>query len=279
MKTTFALCRLLGVAATVVLVADPALAAADENRECAAAFEHTQRQQQEQKLISALESAERCARPTCPALLSTECSKWTSEVRAKLPSLVVRVRAEDGCPRTDARLEVTGAHRREDDGTLLLDPGVHDIIVTDPVSGKSKKETIPFAAGERRDIDVDFGATGVVCDGAPPSSSTGKSRRKLSTLTLALGAVGGGLILVGATLGTIGAVKRGDLDDECKPRCTSAQIDSVKPFFIAGDVFAAFGLLTLGTAVVTFFASDSTNAKPAAKASFFVGPDGVRGVF
>ena len=244
----------LGVVAPRAAVADTPVT--DETRECATAYELTQRQQQKSDLVEALTSAERCARPSCPALLKDECNRWVSELRPKVPTLVVRVRGADGCARTDAKLEVAGSTQKHPDlDALLVDPGVHEVKVTDPVSGQTKVQRINFAPGERRDIDVDFASEGKVCVASGVKTPIGR----VSTMTLALGGAGAGLVLAGVTAGLVGASKRADLDD-CRPGCSREQIDDVRPFFLVGDVLAGFGLLALGAAVVTFFVSDRTDA-------------------
>ena len=256
--------RAFGLVLAALSVVAPGTAVADtdvseETRKCATAYEMTQRKQQRGELVDALESAERCARASCPDLLESECAKWASDLRPKLPTLVVRVRGSDGCTRRDARLEVTGSTRKHRDlDALLVDPGIHDVTVTDPTSGETKVQTINFASGERRDIDVDFASEGKVC----PTSGVQTPIGRVSTLTLALGSAGAGLVIAGATMGLIGASKKGDLD-ACRPGCSRDEIDDVRTFFLAGDVLAGFGLLALGAAAATFFASDHKSAASA----------------
>ena len=84
-------------------------------------------------------------------------------------------------------------------------------------------------------------------------------RWAVPTVTLVLGSIGAGLVVAGATVGIVGASKRADLDD-CKPGCSREQIDGVRPFFLAGDVLAGFGILALGAAAVTYFAGDTKAA-------------------
>ena len=86
----------------------PSLAAADDLRDCGAAYEQTQRLQQKSDLIAALDAAEVCAKPVCPALLKDDCSKWATELKTKLPSLAIRVRGGDGCARPEAEISVDG---------------------------------------------------------------------------------------------------------------------------------------------------------------------------
>ncbi|MDF2697515.1 MAG: uncharacterized protein K0S65_5898 [Labilithrix sp.] len=244
----------------------------DETRECAVAYEQTQRQRQRSELVSALESAERCARSSCPALLRDECRQWAAELRPKLPTLVVRVRGADGCASPDATVEVDGNRRASESSGLLVDPGVHQIKVIEPTSGREKVQRINFASGERRDIDVDLAPSGAVC-----TTSSATRASKIPTVTLVLGSVGAGLVLAGATVGLIGASERSDLD-ACKPNCARDRIDGVRPYFLAGDVLAGFGILALGAAVVTWVAGES---KPAAsnRSLLVVGASGVGASF
>ncbi len=251
---------LLAIAIAIVAFGRPAFA--DERVECAKAYESAQRLQQKSQLVGAFEAAERCARPTCPALLRDECVEWTTSIRQKTPQLVARVKASDGCHRTDAKIDAAGPRRLEN-GVLYVDPGVHEITIVDPVSRRSKTETIDFAAGEKRDIDVDFATPGAQCEAATGSTPALLEKKPISTVTLVLGSVGAGLVLAGATFGVIGAVKRGDLDD-CKATggCEQDRIDGVRTFFIAGDILAGVGILALTAAAISYF------VQPAKPASF-----------
>jgi hypothetical protein len=253
---------------------------ADERVDCATAYEQTQRLQQKSELIAALDAADRCARPTCPALLRDDCVKWSAEIRPKLPELLVRVRAADGCEQQAARVEIGGASRKAPDAeAFLVDPGVHEVKVVDPVTKREKTQTINFAQGERRDIDIDFAAAGVTCAEKPAPRATRVPLERVPKVTLIVGSVGGGLVLVGATLGLVGVVKRSDLD-ECKPSCSTERIDDVRPFFVAGDVVAGCGVLALAAAVVTFFAADrSVVTSSTSRPRIVLGPTGVGASF
>lgn len=264
----------LGAALGAITLAHDAFA--DERVECAAAYEQTQRLQQKSELFSALEAAERCARPTCPALLKDECARWKTEIRTKIPEIVVRVRSIDGCTRTATKIESSGPTRKDTSSeAILLNPGSQTIKVTDPVGGKVQTTEINFAPGERRDIDVDFGAPDAVCGGRPKVAPPPPTQ---PNLPLILGATGGALVLGGAALGVVGAMKRQDLDS-CKPSCAPDRVDEVRPFFIAGDIVGGLGLLAIGAAVVTYFAFERTPPAQSNTRVIVLGPSGVGGVF
>jgi hypothetical protein len=269
-------CGLVSSLAITLLASAAVDARADERVECAAAYEQTQRLQQKSELIAAFDAAARCARPSCPALLKDDCSRWTTEIRSKIPELVVRVRSVDGCAHTATKIESSSAIRKDGASeSFLLNPGLHSIRVTDPTSGKTQSTEINVAQGERRDIDVDFGTPDAVCGGKPAKAVDAPPARQ-PQIALPIGAVGVGLVLVGASLGVVGALKRSDLES-CKPHCDSARVDAVRPWLVAGDIIGGVGLLTIGAAVVTYFAFEQHG--PATKAGLAFGPSGLSAVF
>ena len=264
----------LRIAAPLALLAAvfaPSVAHADELHECAAAFEQTQRLQQKNELMSALEAAERCAKPACPSLLTTECSKWAKEIKAKLPALVLHVRAADGCALPEAVVSVDGPTRKGDGTVLLLEAGQHTVSVTDPATHQEKTESINFANGERRDIDIEFGKPGAIC----PRPSEKTPFGKVPTVSLISASVGAGFLVLGTGLGIVGAVKRADLDS-CKPSCSQDQLDGVQPFLTAGDIFAVVGIVGLAVGAISYFVLKPKSVAPRAPegTGLFLAPSG-----
>ena len=256
----------------------PASAAADELHDCAAAYEQTQRLQQKNQSFAAIDAANQCAKPECPALLRDDCAKWATELAAKLPSLVLHVRGGDGCARPEAQVTIDGPFKRGEGTALLMDPGTHEITVVDPITNASRKQTLNVAAGEKRDIDVDFAPPGAVCPKHEQSTPIGK----VPTLSLVAGTVGAGFVLIGAGLGIGGAVKRSNLDD-CKPSCSDERVDAVRPFFIAGDVFAGVGVVALALGAISYFMLQPPTKKslPAGSTTtgWFLTPSGAGATF
>ena len=238
----------LGSGLALVTLIAPASAQADDLHECAAAYEQTQRLQQKNQSFAAIEAANQCAKPECPALLRDDCAKWAVELAAKLPSIVMHVRGGDGCVRPEAQVTPDGPFKKGEGAALLIDPGTHEITVVDPVTNASRKQMLNLMPGEKRDIDIDFAAPGAVCPKHEEATPIGK----VPTLSLIAGTVGAGFVLLGAGLGIAGAVKRGNLDD-CKPTCSDDRVDAVRPFFIAGDVFAGVGLVAVALGAISYF--------------------------
>jgi hypothetical protein len=245
--TRFDLVFLAGIVAATTTAT---FAHADERAECAHAYEQAQRLQQSGEMGKALAAAERCAQPSCPALLADECKPWMMKIREQLATVQVRASGFDGCPLRDATVEIDRVkHLPFTD--LLVDPGIHEVRVVDTATTRVVDKTINVAHGERREVDLGFADTGVVCGAAtrpeaPPATST------TPKVAIGLGIAGGGLLLTGVVLGIIGASKRSDLDD-CKPSCSSDRIDATRVFFVAGDVIGGVGILALGTAAAVYF--------------------------
>ena len=263
--------RGLGLGVFALLALAPAPAGADDLHDCAAAYEQTQRLQQKSELVSALDAADRCAKPVCPALLKDDCTKWQTELKGKLPSVILHVRGADGCPRPEAQVSIDGNFRKGERASLLLDPGTHEITVLDPTTNQSRKQSLNLGPGEKRDIDIDFARPGAVCPHPSESTPIGK----VPTISLIAGSVGAGFVLLGAGLGIVGAVKRGGLDD-CKPNCTDDRVDGVRPFFIAGDITAGIGLVAIAIGAISYFV---LQPKTQQKTGWHFGPNGAGASF
>lgn len=219
---------------------------ADERAECARAYEQSQRLQQRGENGKALAAAERCAQPTCPALLAEECKPWVAQIKKQLARLEVHVIGPDGCSARDAAIEIDRVKHAQS-AALFVDPGIHEVRVVDTATKRIADKTINATTGEVHVVELGFAPAGAVCT-APGESAA----RGVPKVAVGLGIAGGALLLTGVVLGVIGAVKRSDLD-ACKPGCSNDDIDGARTFFVAGDVIGAVGIVTLGAATAAFF--------------------------
>lgn len=215
---------------------------ADERAVCARAYEQAQRLPQSGENKRALESAMRCAQPSCPGLLVEECKQWVTQLRQQLSRLEVHVSGSDACPLRDATIEIDRV-KQAIDAEILVEPGVHEVRAIDNGGKRVAEQTINVAKNETRVVELGFAPSGALCTGTaygPPAPSKG-----IPKVALGLGIAGGALLLTGVVLGVVGALKRSDLD-ECKPDCSAERIDGARTFFVAGDIIGAVGILTLG---------------------------------
>lgn len=222
----------------------------DERVACAHAYEQAQRLRQSGENRKALDAAERCAQPTCPALLADECKPWVAQIRQQLAVLEVHVIGSDACPAHDFAVQIDRV-KQPAGAELLVDPGVHEVRVVDPATKHVADQTINAAAGQRHVVELGF---------APPSAACGASEQAgaespgpgIPTVSVDLGIAGGALLLTGIVLGVVGALKRSDLDS-CKPRCSADAVGDARTFFVAGDVVGGLGVLALGAAAAAYF--------------------------
>jgi hypothetical protein len=219
---------------------------ADERAECARAYEQAQRLQQSGENRKALSAAERCAQPTCPALLAEECKPWVTQIREKLSRIEVHVVASDACPAHEVSIEIDRV-KVAPSGPTFVDPGIHEVRVVDKRTNRIADKTINATSGELHVVELGFPSDGAACTDPVPPTKGGVPK-----VAVGLGIAGGALLLTGVVLGGIGAAKRSDLD-ACKPGCSNDEIDGARSFFIAGDVIGAIGIVTLGAATAAFF--------------------------
>jgi hypothetical protein len=233
---------------SVVLASDLSAtrAHADERAECARAYEQSQRLQQSGENRKALAAAERCAQPTCPALLAEECKPWVTQIQKQLSRIEVHVIASDACPAREVSIEIDRVKVAQL-GATFVDPGIHEVRVVESTTHRIADKTINATPGDLHLVELGFASDGAACsDPVVPRKGGGPK------VAVGLGIVGGALLLTGVVLGGIGAAKRSDLD-ACKPGCSNDEIDGARSFFVAGDVIGGLGILTLGAATAAFF--------------------------
>src|SRR4051812_3792936 len=96
-----------GASLLAVLTSDVS-AFADEKAICVAASEKAQQLRSTGKLVDAREQLTVCGRAECPKLIQQDCTQWTSEVLAALPSVVPAAKDRKGRDIVDVRLTVDG---------------------------------------------------------------------------------------------------------------------------------------------------------------------------
>jgi hypothetical protein len=121
-------CLCIGSAAQV----RPA-SAEDPKAECLSAYDAGQRLRKARKLTSAVEKLLFCGGPACPAAMHRDCQGWLDEVRAALPSVVLRAFSPSGELLLDTQVSIDGAETQPLDGHAIeLDPGRHELRFEHP---------------------------------------------------------------------------------------------------------------------------------------------------
>jgi hypothetical protein len=247
-----------------VLAWSPGVRADDEQAECIAAADQAQVLRSAHKLRDARVQLLKCASPTCPAVIGSDCTQWLSEVDAVLPSVVIRAYYPAGGDAVDVRVLVDGeelAHRLEG-LALSVNPGIH-LFRYELAGMRPVEERMVIREGEKlRALTVKFEPALVTTDTRPGRSETtldtAPSRAKRATLPYYVLA-GVGVVALGsyAYFGLRGLSERSDLAAGCGAThtCSDAQVDPIRTKFAVADISLAVGLVSLGVATWLFLSN------------------------
>ena len=145
------------------LLADtPASAdALEEKRACVSAADEGQVLRDEGKLRSAREAFTRCARQSCPKLVSADCSQWLIDLERRAPTVVVSAKDRNGKVLTHVRVTVDGELLSEqlDGKPLLVDPGER-VFRFEAAGFEAVEQRITIAADDKeRALAVQLGGS------------------------------------------------------------------------------------------------------------------------
>ena len=249
------------------------VAHADDVQDCLDAHEKSQVMKKDGKLRAARDALLVCARDVCPAVIRKECGPWLGQVNNAMPSLtfVARKNHKD---LTDVKVSMDGEELTSQlDGRAVdVDPGPHTFRFETPNSAPVDMKVIVREGEKAREIVADFGGNGPPAQGpggatpgGPPGADQGTTR-PVPMLSYVLGGVGVAALAGSAFFELRGLSKRSDLDAQnCKPYCSSSEVDSAKQSFLIGDIALGVGVVSLGTAAYFYFTRPAVpNASQAA---------------
>lgn len=240
----------LATSLAIALVAPPSFADAT----CISAYEQTQTLRKDGKPVAARAQAAVCARDTCPALLTKDCTKWLAELDAIIPSVVLDPRAPNGQLRADARVKVDGVAITEkiDGKPMPIEPGAHTFVF-EADGGPPVEKKLVIKEGEKA-VKV---TTTVAA--APPAQTPGDNDRPIPMGVWIFGGVSVVALATSAVFAIDGLSKKSDLDD-CKPRCSSGDIDAMSTRFTLADVTLGAGLMAGAAALYLYFTRPTAEA-------------------
>ncbi len=237
----------------------------DDKQVCVAASEKGQQLRTAGKLVEAREQFALCGRAACPKLIQQDCTNWTGEVLAAIPSVVPAAKDRNGRDIVDARLTIDGNVVTEtlDGKPIVLDPGVHTFVFEPKgaagVGATTVKEQVVVKPGEKnRIVTVTFGTAdnggsgGGNADTHVAHDTTGPSKPSPPVLAYVLGGLG---IVALGTAGVMGLLANGDAHDlrsSCAPNCKQSDVDAVQTRYTISGVTAGVGGALLITGVVLF---------------------------
>jgi hypothetical protein len=254
------------VAVAALTVSFPSALRADQVDVCVDAYEKSQvlmkPQPDQSTLLPAREALRTCMRSGCKDWMIADCSQWSSEVEARIPTVVFSARDTSG--RDLAELVVTTVDNtsvasRLDGRAIDLEPGEHVFVFVAPSGARVEKRVLVREGEKNRAVSVVFpDQTHEAKPAATASHAT--AARTPAYQYVGYGVAGVGVIGlgVGALFGLRAIAKKeeancvGKVCDELPMQEASSAGKIATVGFIAG------GALVAGGALIVLFGSESS---------------------
>lgn len=252
----------LPIFALVLAAAAPTSAHAEDEletkRACATSYEQAQRLRQDGKLVEAHEQAVLCAQSSCPALLTTDCTRWVDELDQALPSVVIDARDKAGQDVPGLRIMVDGRElpRQRSGLAITLNPGPHRLRFQAPGHTPLEREEVVVQGRKNQTIEVVLSAPA-----APAPARTERDNKPWLYITASTSALGA----IGFTyFGLIGRAREQDAQSGCAPRCTDSDLRPMKQAYLAADISLGLAVVGIATSLVLLATSSPTKARDGA---------------
>jgi hypothetical protein len=241
---------------------------------CVAAHTKAQELKRGGQLIEAQAELQICSSAGCPGAIISDCGQWIADLEQTTPSMVFEVRV-DGKQVTEFQIQVDGTVVGDPSKALKVNPGRH-VVRVEVAQFEPKEETVVLPEGQRmRLVPFQFDspkpeAMAETVESAPPPAPQVMER---PTPVAVYPLLGVGVLGLGAfgVLSFLGKSEQSDLEEGCSPRCTNADLDSMKSYYLIGDISAGVGAAALIGAGIVYLARPSEPALDTA-ASVRIGP-------
>jgi len=240
--------------------------AADDSA-CITSYEQTQTLRKQSRFREAHDEATKCARDSCPAVLSKDCTKWLGELEQSIPTIVFDVKSQAGEELTLVKVTMDGKPLIDklDGKAVTMDVGPHTFRFesTDPkLTGAQPIEhkVVIHEGDKNRKVSITLG--GAKPSGPPAAPAAGKDDGERPIPIPAF--VFGGAAIVGLGLGTVfaisGSSKESDLD-ACKPTCPADDVNSASTSYAMADIFITAGVVSAIAAAYIFLSRPTVPKK------------------
>ena len=250
----------LALSSLFFVVASPAMAQGISKAECAALHGDAQVLRKKGALLDARDALVRCARAECPAAIQKDCVTWSAEVDATIPTVVFRVRGDEG-DIIDVEVAVDGKPllSRLGGKAVPLDPGAHVFKFTVKDKPPVERSVLLTEGDKNRAIEVSFASGAPAGRGPGPKDQPGPDPsppeppgpRPVPLLVYALGA--GAIVGLGSftIFALSGSSKEKDLD-ACAPFCAPSEVASARTSYLVADISLGAAIV-LGAATAYFY--------------------------
>lgn len=240
------LCAALLLTATVSARA----ASNDAKRTCVQAAEKGQELRTARRLLQAEARFRECAADSCPAAVRDDCRSWALELRAEIPTIVVR--AEDAKGRElRGRVLVDDVVVREvyDGAPIPVEVGAHTVSVEADGGVRATVSMTALAGEQHRRVVAVLPPQPPAGEPLPVPSQSGR----LPLSSVLLGVVGAAAMGSFAYFGLTARADAAHLRSTCAPHCASKDVDSIRTRLLVADVSLGVGVVSLAAAAWLWF--------------------------
>jgi hypothetical protein len=253
--------------------ADSAPPAGPDRAACVAAHTNAQELKRSGKLLEAESELKVCSSAGCPGAIISDCGQWIADLEQTTPSMIFEVRV-DRKQVTDFQLEVDGTLVSDISKAHRVNPGRHVVRVQVP-NFEPREETVVLPEGQRMRL-VEFAfespkvepAPGAVPLTPPPEPVMTRPTPVIVYPLLGVGVAG---LASFGVFSVLGKSEQTALEDECAPACTDADLETMKRFYLIGDISAGVGAAALIGAGIVYLARPEKPSFDAAS-SIRIGP-------
>jgi hypothetical protein len=197
---------------------------------CGRAYDATQVLRKSGQLIEARVEAITCSSKACPRVFLRECTAWTLELEAAIPTVVIAVKDGSGNDVSDASVTLDGKSSlgRSDGKAVALNPGEHELSVA--FGSETRTLHVTAREGERaRSVNISFARSPTL--GLPAGGAPSSVNRDASSWPWVVGSIGVGALGVAAGFGIDGLSARSSLEDLCNGSspCAGHTASDVEP--------------------------------------------------
>jgi hypothetical protein len=237
---------------------------------CLVAAEKAESLRSKERLVQAKAELVKCSSADCPRPVQTACLRWLDEVKAALPSVVVRAVDRAGMDVLEGTVVVDGTSRATLGFAAELDPGPHTITVRRGAEHGEVKLLI--AEGERNRVVLVTLSAQAGPAAAPPAGAAMPAAEPQRAPAVQSPPGPGPLPFIAFGVGALGLVSFGvlqvmaqsqydDLKGSCGNACNPDDVDAIRTKVILSAVGLGVGLVGVGGGVgLLLFSGPSSSA-------------------
>ena len=243
--------RGLATVASIVIAGVTSAGSARADATCIAAYEQTQTLRKDGKPGAAKAQAAICAKDSCPALLTKDCTKWLAELEPLVPSVILDPRVPSGGVRADVRVKLDGAALAEkiDGKALVVEAGSHTFVFEAEGAAPVERVVVVREGEKNKKLTVMM---------LPPATATALER-PIPIGVWIFGALSAVALGTAGVFALDGLGRKSDLD-ACKPHCSADDVDAMSTQFTFADVALGAGVMAGIAAAYLFFTRPTVEA-------------------